>query len=195
MSLLSIQNAFDETFLFGIGESFGIEFMLKKDIGKWNGWIGYTLAKSTRNFPDIEFGKTFYAKNDRRHDLSTVLNYEYNERLNFSMVFVFKTGNTMTIPTSRYFIQGNIVNTYGSKNGYRIQPYNRLDISVNYKLKSKNRFKNFLNFSIYNLYARQNPFYIYYETSAKLDKFKIETKARQVSLFTILPSISWKCEF
>lgn len=195
MSILSIQNAFDENFFFGNGESFGLEVMLKKDVGQWNGWIGYTLAKSTRNFQEIENGKTFYAKNDRRHDLSTVLNYEYNERLNFSFVFVFKTGNTMTIPTSRYFIQGNIVNTYGPKNGYRIQPYNRLDISVNYKLKNLGKWKNFLNFSIYNLYARQNPFYIYYETSANFKKFYIETKAKQVSLFTILPSISWRCEF
>lgn len=195
MSVLSIQNAFDENFYFGSGESFGIEFLIKKEIGKWDGWMGYTLSKSIRNFDAISDGKTFYAKNDRRHDLSTVINYEYNKRLDFSLVFVFKSGNAMTIPTSRYFIQDNIVNTYGAKNSYRIQPYNRLDISVNYKLKNLGRFKNVINFSIYNIYARQNPFYIYYETAINLKKFFIETKAKQVSLFTILPSISWRCEF
>ena len=95
-SLISLQNNYDNNFFFGKGESFGVEFLLKKQLGKLNGWIGYTLSKSTRNFQEIENNRTFYAKNDRRHDISLVLNYDLNEKWNFSGVFVFKTGNALS---------------------------------------------------------------------------------------------------
>ena len=135
MSLISLQTNYDDNFYFGSGDSYGIEFLVKKNIGKWNGWVSYTLSKSTRNFPDIENNRTFFAKNDRRNDLSTVLNYELNDKLNLSAVFVFKTGNAMTIPVSRYILQGNIINTYSPKNSYRLAPYHRLDLSLNYLIK------------------------------------------------------------
>ncbi len=192
MSLISMQSNYDNNFFFGTGQSYGIEFLVKKNVGKATGWIGYTLSKSTRNFPDIENNRTFYAKNDRRHDLSLVLNYEINDKWSFSTVFVFKSGNAMTIPLSRYILQGNVVNTYSQKNSYRIEPYHRMDISFNYLIKKTEKIEQNLNFSVYNVYARQNPFYIYFETTGDLSKFAIQTKAKQVSLFTILPSISWK---
>ncbi len=194
-SLISLKNNYDDNFFFGKGESFGIEFLIKKNIGKWNGWIGYTLSKSTRNFQEIENNRTFYAKNDRRHDLSLVLNYDLNEKWTFSSVFVFKTGNALTIPLSRYILQGNVINTYSPKNSYRIEPYHRLDISCNYTIKKTIKTEQYLNFSIFNVYARQNPFYIYFETKGDISKFAIETKAKQISLFTILPSISWRVVF
>ena len=194
-SLISLQNNYDNNFFFGKGESFGVEFLLKKQLGKLNGWIGYTLSKSTRNFQEIENNRTFFAKNDRRHDISLVLNYDLNEKWNFSGVFVFKTGNALTIPLSRYILQGNVINTYSPKNSYRIEPYHRLDISCNYFIKKTLKTEQSLNFSIFNVYARQNPFYIYFETKGDISKFSIETKAKQVSLFTILPSISWKAVF
>jgi hypothetical protein len=194
-SLISLQNNYDDNFFFGKGQSVGIEFLMKKNMGKWTGWIGYTLSESIRNFQDIENNRTFFAKNDRRHDVSTVLNYELNDKWSFSGVFVFKTGNALTIPLSRYILQGNVINTYSPKNSYRIPSYHRLDISCNFSIKKTLKTEQYLNFSIFNVYARQNPFYIYFETKGDISKFAIETKAKQVSLFTILPSISWRAVF
>ena len=195
LSLIKLQSNYDDNFFFGSGQSYGIEFFAKKTSGKVTGWFGYTLSKSTRNFKDIENGATFYAKNDRRHDLAFVLNYEMSPRISFSCIFTYKTGNAMTIPLSRYFLQGNIVNTYSPKNSYRIPAYHRADVSMTYLLKKSETKESSLNFSVYNVYGRQNPFYMYFETTGDLTKFSIETKVKQVSLFTILPSISYKFTF
>ena len=195
MSLVSLKSNYDDNFFFGKGESYGVEWLARKNVGKWNGWLGYTLSKSTRSFPDIETGRVYFAKNDRRHDISFVVNYELSSKWTLSGVFVFKSGNAITIPLSRYILQGNIINTYSPKNAYRIPPYHRADVSLNYVYKKTEKREESLNFSIYNIYGRQNPFYIYYETKGDLSKFSIETKAKQVSLFTILPSISWKIAF
>ncbi len=195
LSIIKLQSNYDDNFFFGKGQSYGIEFFGKKSIGKITGWLSYTLSKSTRNFNDIENGRTFYAKNDRRHDISFVFNYEINSKWSFSGIFVYKTGNAMTIPVSRYFLQGNIINTYSPKNSYRIPAYHRADISVTYQIKKTDARESSLNFSIYNVYGRQNPFYMYFETKGDITKFSVETKAKQVSLFTILPSISYKISF
>jgi hypothetical protein len=195
ISLVSLKSNYDDNFFFGKGESYGVEWLARKNIGKWNGWLGYTLSKSTRSFPDIETGRVFFAKNDRRHDISFVVNYELSSKWTLSGVFVFKSGNAITIPLSRYILQGNIINTYSPKNVYRIPPYHRADVSLNYVYKKTEKREESLNFSIYNIYGRQNPFYIYYETKGDLSKFSIQTRAKQVSLFTILPSISWKIAF
>lgn len=195
LSLIKLQSNYDDNFYFGTGQSYGIEFFAKKTSGKMTGWFGYTLSKSTRNFKDIEKGATFYAKNDRRHDLSLVLNYEISPRISFSCIFTYKTGNAMTIPLSRYFLQGNIVNTYSPKNSFRIPAYHRADISMTYLIHKTETKESSLNFSLYNVYGRQNPFYMYFETTGDLNKFSLETKVKQVSLFTILPSISYKFAF
>jgi hypothetical protein len=110
-------------------------------------------------------------------------------------VFTYKTGNTMTIPLSRYFLQGNVINTYSPKNSYRIPAYHRADVSLTYQINKTESKESTLNFSIYNVYGRQNPFYLYFETTGDISKFSVETKAKQVSLFTILPSISYKFTF
>jgi hypothetical protein len=195
LSLLSTQLNYDENFYFGNGRSFGVEVFLRKNIGKWTGWFGYTLSKTERSFENIESGRWYPAKNDRRHDLSMVLNYELSSKWNISSVFVYKTGNALTIPLSRYFLAGTIVNTYSPKNSYRLPTYHRCDVSATYTYKKTETKEGSIIFSIYNLYARQNPFYIYFETSGNIDNYSIETKAKQVSLFTILPSISWRLVF
>lgn len=195
MSLTVLNNNYDDNFFFGKGESYGIEFFTKKTVGKLNGWISYTLSKSTRTFEDIENGRTFFAKNDRRHNVSLVANYEFNKKWALSAVLVFQSGNAITIPLSNYFIQGNIINTYSPKNSFRLPPYHRGDISLTYLYKNTDRKESSLNFSIYNFYGRQNPFYYYFETSGNLDKLVFETKLKQVTLITFLPSVSWKIKF
>ena len=101
----------------------------------------------------------------------------------------------MTIPIGRYFVSGNLVTEYSEKNEYRLPPYHRMDLSVTYLLRSTNRFDSELNFSVYNVYNRRNPFVIFLETTGDLESFEIQTKAKQMSLFPILPSISWNFKF
>ena len=108
---------------------------------------------------------------------------------------MYKTGNAITIPLSRYFINGNIVNTYSEKNSYRLPAYHRADVSISYTNKKTEKFESTFNFSVFNVYAQQNPFYVYYQTSGDISKYQIQTTAKQVSLFTFIPSISWKCIF
>ena len=120
----------DNSFVFGKGIAYGTEFFIKKRYGKINGWIGYTLSWTTRTFPDLNAGNTFYAKYDRRHDVSIVLSYDLTKKWTFSAVWVYATGNAITVPTSYYFIDGNFVTEYGDRNSFRMPAYHRLDISA-----------------------------------------------------------------
>lgn len=187
----NLKNNTDNNFTFGTGDSYGGEVFLKKRTGKWNGWVGYTLSWTTRKFDEINGGKRYPAKYDRRHDVSVVLSYDITERLNISAVWVYATGNTMTLPLSRYFIAGNVVNEYSERNAFRMPHYHRLDFSLTYMGKKKKRFQSSYNISIYNVYSRMNPYYIYFETTGDLSKFDLTTTAKQVSLFPIIPSFTW----
>jgi len=185
----------DNNYTFGKGWSYGGEVFIKKAKGKLTGWIGYTLSWTKRKFPELNQGKEFWAKYDRRNDVSIVATYQFNKRFTASTVWVYSTGNTMTIPIGRYFINGNLVTEYSDKNAYRMPPYHRLDLSISYILKKTNKFESELNFSIYNVYNRLNPFSIALESTGNLANFEIQTKAIQTSLFPILPSLSWNFKF
>ena len=137
----NVNNNTDNNFVFGTGESYGAEFFFKKRKGQYTGWIGYTLSWTTRSFPDIEDGRVFYARYDRRHDVSFVNVYELNDRWTFSFVFVYGTGNAITLPESRYIIEGQIVPEYGDRNSFRMPAYHRADISVTYTCKPKKLFR------------------------------------------------------
>jgi hypothetical protein len=191
----SIKDNIDNSFTFGDGTSYGTELFIKKKTGKITGWIGYTLSKTTKIFPEINQGKEFYAKYDRRHDVSVVVSYELNEKWIFSALWVYATGNAMTLPVARYFIEDNVVNEYGEKNAFRMPAYHRMDVSATYTVKKTKKIESTLNFSIYNLYNRYNPYYIYFTTTGDLNEYQLETKAKQVSLFSILPSVTWNFKF
>lgn len=193
----NLNNNIDNNLVFGTGTSYGIEFLLNKQLGRLTGWIGYTWSKTDRIFPDINFGKKFPAKFDRRHDVSLVAMYKLNDNIELSLVWVYATGNTTTLPISRYIIQGNIINEYSERNAFRLPPYHRMDISLNWtpKRKKSRKFESSWNFSIYNLYNRRNPYYIYFETEGNITQGNLEIKAKQVSLFPILPSITYNFKF
>jgi hypothetical protein len=191
----NMQDNPDNNFTFGQGESYGVEFFINKKIGKLTGWIGYTLSTTNRQFDDINNGEWYPAKYDRRHDLSIVASYKLNKRWSFSSTFVYATGNAMTMPISRYFIGGKMVTEYGARNSYRMNSYHRLDISVTLKGRPYKRFKSFWNFSIYNVYNRQNPYFIYFGQEGSLYDGNLKITPYQVSLFPIIPSISWNFEF
>ena len=186
----------DQLYVFGQGWSAGAEFFVKKTRGRFTGFIGYTLAYTRRQFDDLNYGNPFWAKYDRRHDVSISLSYEIlRHKLNVSALWVYQTGNTMTIPVGYYFYMGSYITEFSERNGYRMPPYHRLDIAVNWTIKKTRRFETGLNFSIYNVYNRKNPFFIFLETHTHMDPetmdFSINSKAYQMSLFPIIPSIMW----
>ncbi len=185
----------DNYFVFGEGNSYGVELFVKKRYGKFTGWIGYTLSKTDRKFKEINDGETFPAKYDRRHDLSLTLSYQFNKKLSASTVFVYATGNTTTLPVARYVIDGKIIHEYGKRNSYRMAPYHRLDISLNWLIKQTDKWESSINFSVYNVYNRKNPYFIYFDYTGNASEGTFQTKAKQVSLFPILPAITWNFKF
>ncbi len=207
----TINDNVDNQFVFGNGDSYGVELFIKRSIGKINGWIGYTWSKTTRNFAELNDGNPFPARFDRRHDLSIIMNYDINSRWSVSGAFVYGTGNAITLPIARYFIEGRVVSEYTDRNSFRMDPYHRADISVNYypsknkRVKKSERlnpgpevpkkFYSSWSLSVYNIYNRMNPYFIYFGTEGSLNDGNLQIKAYQVSLFPILPSITWNFSF
>ena len=191
----------DDAFVFGNGDSYGIELLIRKNKGKTTGWIGYTLSKTTRYFDEINNGIAFPAKYDRKHDLSITATHKLSEKWTLSGVFIYATGNAITLPTERYMIGGNIFTEYTSRNGFRIDPYHRLDIGATYTVKKNKRFQSSWNFSIYNIYSRKNPYFIYFDLEApenqdgSIQEGNLTPKAYEVSIFPILPSVTWNFNF
>ena len=186
----------DNNLTFGDGKSYGLELFLAKRSGRLNGWVGYTISKTTREFDELNDGNWYYAKYDRPHDLSIVLNYQISKRLNLSTVFVYASGNSLTIPKSVYIIDGELLTDWGERNSYRIDPYHRMDLALTLKNKEKRKYTSSWTLSIYNIYNRQNPYFIYFETEGLLgNEDDVKITAQQVSIFPIIPSISWNFNF
>ena len=199
----------DNLLVFGKGWAYGIEFYIKKAVGKFTGWIGYTLAKTDRKFPDLNEGLLFPAKYDRRHDLSVVGTYKLNDRWTFSSSFIYATGNTLTLPSSWYVQDQNLLFNYGARNSTRMAPYHRFDLSATYyskefktktdakgnEIKVKKKFKSNWSFSVYNVYNRANPFFLFVDNDGKFLDGDFKITVKQVSLFPIIPSATWNFEF
>jgi len=190
-------NNVDNQFTFGKGWSYGAEFFLKKRFGKVNGWVGYTLAWTNKKFETLNNGNTFPARYDRRHDASLVFTYDISKRFTLGTVWVYATGSALTLPVSRYVIQGDIVSDYGERNAFRMDAYHRMDFSLTLKGKEEKKFKSDWVLSVYNVYNRKNPYFIYFDTSGSPydGNGALEVQAKEVSIFGILPSISWNFKF
>ena len=201
---------YDKALVFGKGWSYGAEFFLKRRLGKLTGWVGYTWSKTERKFPDIDNGEAFPSRWDRRHDMSVVAGYELNDRWTFGGTFVYSTGQAATLPVQRYFIEGRLVSQYTQRNGFRMAPYHRLDIAATLKNKPvkqvkdkttgevttvQRKYRSSWTFSVYNVYNRKNPYFIYFATEGESGLSGLQLTAKQVSLFSILPSITWNFEF
>ncbi len=187
----SINNSdIESDLVFGKGRAYGLEFYLKKKKGDFTGWLSYTLAKSERQFDDINDGTWFSARQDRTHDISLVGMYQISPRLNLSASFVYYTGDAVTLPVGKYFVDGALVNLYGERNAERIPDYHRLDFGMTYILKDTDRYYSDLNFSIYNVYNRKNT----YSLTFDLDEAG-NTQATRLALFGVVPSVSWNFNF
>ncbi len=187
----------EETITTGKGKAYGGEFFLEKKKGNFSGWVGYTLSWSIRQFEALNNGEPFFQRYDRRHDLSIALSYDITDKWDIGIVFVYGTGNAVTVGSQGYS-QADFFGSYGgstslinytSLNGYRMPAYHRLDIGANRK-KEKKYGLSVLSLSIYNVYNRQNPFYIYKGFNTSGNPALIG-----VSLFPIIPSISWNFKF
>jgi hypothetical protein len=186
---------YDDNFVFGKGTSYGAEILVRKNTGRINGMVGYTLSRTTRSFDDLNQGKSFPAKYDRLHDASVMANFIVNRKWTFSGVFVYGTGNALNLPVARYVVQGNVVNEYGARNSFRMPAYHRLDLAATYVAYKSKKFESAWIFSVYNVYNRRNPYYIYFETDGDLKEYKLETSLKQVSLFPVLPSVTYRLKF
>ncbi|NDV78044.1 TonB-dependent receptor [Dysgonomonas sp. 511] len=178
--------------LSGKGRAYGIELSLKKRLGRFTGWIGYTLSKSERKIDGINENRWYNAFQDRTHDLSIVGMYELNKKWSLSAAWVFYTGNAISYPSGKYQINGRDVMYYAERNGYRMPNYHRLDLGATCQLKKTPKFQSELVFGLYNAYGRENAYMIEFRTNTK-DSGK--TTAYQYSLFTFVPSISWNFKF
>ncbi|MFC0077607.1 TonB-dependent receptor plug domain-containing protein [Flavobacterium procerum] len=186
---------FKNDLLVGKGKAYGLEMMIRKSIGKFNGWLSYTLSWSDRNFDELNNGKTYFAKYDRRHNFSLVGMYNLNSRWNFGLTQVFSSGNRFTMPTSWYFVNNNPVKEYSGYNNAQMPNYIRTDISANYFFVKTAKKESALNFSIYNTFNIENPIYVVLNVRENGSKNEIVVTQDKKVLYRILPSISWRFKF
>ena len=190
----------------GRGWSYGAEILFRKNAGKFTGWIGYTLSWTELQFDELNFGKKFFARYDRRHDASVVGVYHISERITVSGTWVYGTGSAITLPLNSYVANSfammqdgmpplnqfamNTVQDYGQqRNAFRMAPYHRMDIGIQWRKKLKRAVRTF-ELSFYNVYNRMNPFFYYIELNSNGTQ-----DLMQVSLFPIIPSVSWSWKF
>jgi len=178
--------------VYGKGRAYGLELFFKKKFGKFNGWVGYTISKTERQFDQIENGNWFNARQDRPHDLSLVGIYKPGKRWIFSSTFVYSSGNAVTFPIGKYNLDGKTIFYYGERNGNRTPASHRLDVSATLEGKPNRKFKSSWNFGIYNLYNRKNPFSLEFKDNPDNPS---QTQAIQNSLFGIIPSVTWNFKF
>ena len=198
---LFVNNNLDKEFLFGRGRSYGNEIFLEKKEGRTTGWVGYTLSWTYRQFAEINEGRWFPNRYDRRHDISIVGLHQLRPRLHLTGTWVYGTGNAFSVPVSRIILQGQTGNRetfvpiYTERNAYRQAAYHRLDLGIVYKLRPK-RGESDLTFSVYNAYNRRNPYFVYFEQQKdEAETLTIGFRGRQVSLFPVIPSVTYNFKF
>ena len=185
---LQLNSTVESLLLFGRGWSYGAELLVRKRYGVISGWVAYTLSRTQEQLPGVNHGQAFPARQDRTHDISVVTTYKYSETWEFSAVWVYNTGNAVTFPGGDYWIDGRLVPYYTERNAYRMPAYHRLDLSATWKVGEKSN----LNFSVYNAYNRMNAYAIYFrQDPANPNK----TQAVQITLFPIIPSITYNHAF
>lgn len=192
--------------LFGRARAYGAEFLVKKKKGKISGWVSYTLARSERQIDGINNGDWYAAKQDRTHDISIVTMFNLHPQFTASVAWVYYTGNAVTFPSGKYEIEGQIVNYFTERNGYRMPDYHRLDVGLTYNSKKfktvidaetgeekevPRRWESSWNLSVYNAYGRENAFSINFRENAITG----ETEAVQVALFKVIPAITYNFKF
>lgn len=211
-SFMGFSSGWEDKVSMGDGKAYGVEVLLQRSFGKTTGWIGYTWSKSSRLFnrpgQEINFGKEFPAKYDRRHDVSVTLSHKFSDRIDVSGSWVYSTGNTGTlamqysnpllVPQTGHYSYGRELPYINSRNNYRFNSYHRMDLGVNFHKQKRWGLRTW-NISIYNVYNQFNPFFVYPASESVYDSQKGEHVTREVlkqaTLFPIIPSVSYSVKF
>jgi hypothetical protein len=176
----------------GRGRSYGAEYYLKKTQGRFNGWISYTLARSENRIEGINNSEWYPLKYDKTHDISIVVNYQLNKRISLSSSWVFYSGSAVTFPSGKYEYDNMQWPYYSERNGYRMPAYHRLDLNLHLAGKKIKKSESGWDFSVYNVYNRHNAYIISFQESESVPG---TTEAVRLSLFGIVPSVSWNFKF
>lgn len=177
--------------------SYGVELMLKKNIGDLTGWVNYTYSKTRRKIPGINSGKEYSPPYDRTHDFKIVANYQLTDKWSFGGTWKYSTGMALTLPVAKYKNEGKTYFVFeeGGRGKYRAPAFHRLDVSVNYtsEPQKKEGWRSSWNFSVVNLYMRKNAYSIYFQEDEKNPN---KAKAYQMSILgTLLPSVTYNVKF
>ena len=197
---LIANNAIEQVILNGEARAYGLEVLFRKNEGKLQGWIAYTLSKSEQRTPGrtatetgINNGEWYKTPFDKTHDLSLTGSYELNKKWSFSSNFLLQTGQPVTFPNGQYQYNGIIVPSFDSRNSSRLPMYHRLDFAANYN-PSPNSAKNFKGewvFGIYNIYNRRNAASITFRENRNTGT----NEALRLAIFGIVPSVSYNFKF
>ena len=174
----------------GEGKGYGVEMSARKNTGRLTGWLSYTLSWSKTRIDGINGSRWYDANNDRRHDISIAAMYRLSKRWTLNAAWLFNTGQAFTAPSGKYQIEDNWIYYYAERNGYRAPDYHRLDVSAVWKKKYR-RTTHEWAISIYNLYNHYNPYLINFDDSEN----GARTRAKQYSLFGIVPSVTYNIKF
>ncbi len=184
--LLNTKSIESQVYANGIGKAYGVEFYVAKSKGNFTASARYNLTWSTRQFDSLNNGKEFFFKFDKRHDLALMVAYRFKKHFDVAVTWMFNSGQRATIPKAFFYSPNGWLPYYTGINDYILPKYHRMDISFNYTKEAK-RLTHLFNFSIYNVYSRQNIFSVY---TKKSDNSTDKTYY-QLSLFPILPSLSY----
>lgn len=190
-------NSIENQFVKGKGEAYGVELFFNKRKGNFNGWIGYTLSWTKRQFDDLNAGKVFYPKYDRRHDISVVISYKISDAFNAGLTWLYATGERYNLPTGQYIFQqvnpGENDQIYLNQSGLnadKFPPYHKLDLNFSYSFTwAKNKLEAYIN--LLNVYNRQNPFAQYVTSETNPDGSK-KLVVRRITLFPFIPTVGLK---
>ncbi|MDD2674448.1 MAG: TonB-dependent receptor [Flavobacterium sp.] len=197
---LIANKAIEQIILNGQLRSYGLEIMLRKNEGKFNGWISYTLSKSEQQTPGrtsvetgINNGQWYNSVYDKLHNVAVTTSYNLNEKWSFGANFALQTGQPVTYPVGQYNYLGINVPSYGLRNENRLPSYHHLDIAATLTpTKNKNReWKGEWVFSIYNLYNRKNAASINFRQNTDTGS----NEAVKTSIFGVVPAVSYNFKF
>jgi hypothetical protein len=192
---LIANDAIEQILLVGEARASGLELLFRKNEGKLNGWISYTLSRSEQRTqgrtPDevgINFGNWYYTPYDKTHDLSLTANYDLNKKWDLSLNFIYQTGQPVTYPNAQYEFLNFSIPNFETRNSSRLPAYHRLDFSAVYTPKRKS---GQWVFGIYNLYNRKNTASIRFQQNLEMGS----NQALRLTIFGIIPSVTYNFKF
>jgi hypothetical protein len=192
---LELNQLVEADLLTGKGKAYGLELEVKKETGKWQGWVNYTWSKSWRQTDGISKNEWYLSRYDRTHVLNISVVHTLTPRWDISGSFNYGTGAPATFPDIRLDIQGQPIpfNSTGKRNSFRLPAYHRMDISATWKGKQTKKLKTEWVFGLYNVYGRQNAYTIYFQENE--DNPQQKEAVRLSIIGSIIPSITWNFKF